>query len=669
MVWHKAMIRCLSICCAWWCIQVPAMAQWDADTLIFPDTTSQAEAYTSRLGINTFAGRSAISTGRVQVGRQFLKAYQLTDHIYNTAATEDNRFVTADVITGLLYQYKLGAGVSALAHVFRLDFGANRNRSEWVGGGLQYETRPGIGQNLKLRTMLEYLGDKRNTLTNWGPAFEAAGQYGLTTDSGLTVRAGGRVWEAQILPRKHQAWQAYLSADQIFSPLSMMQGALAYRGRRVEDYIAQPGGTNIQSILSDTAQADFRLFYGWGQGWNLKSINSVQMPNRSFSYRAYEGNDMRQNTFYKQLDWDLRQSLGYENHWISAEERFEYRVRDRAYGVENNLSLPQTELDRVLAQERIKDITEVTQAWYTNVRLMPGGAHSFSANSVAQLLRVDTRSQENNQDRDEVLYSGEVAWRYQLNRSFRTDIKASGSYRHIVYIPAAQSIENFKERILRLEPSFVWQQGALSWTGSFSLFVTYHVRDFNTEQGKNRSNRILLTQHQLRYRLPKNYLLQLDVLRRENRLGQLNWQRFAESPIDTVVIWDVTAKATKALNMTGSTNWKVTAGYRMFRQNRSNATGINLDGVNKLGFVDNVVLQHGPVLALAADGKSGLVLSADFWIQYTSIYNTYKVSDTSFTGPSQTQEELDRVQRNFFPNFTVHCIWNMNRARRWMLGR
>jgi hypothetical protein len=196
--------------------------------------------------------------------------------------------------------------------------------------------------------------------------------------------------------------------------------------------------------------------------------------------------------------------------------------------------------------------------------------------------------------------------------------------------------------------------------------VTYHVRDFLTETGRNRSNRSVLMNHQLRYRFPRYYLAQLDVMRRENRLGQLNWERFSESPIDTVVIWDVAGKVSRSFGGEGRTQWRAFGGYRMFRQSRTSVTGLNDGGGAFLTFVNNIVLQHGPTLALTAENNSGLTLNAECWLQYTSIYNDYRVSESPYTGASQSRIELDMVQRNFFPNFTVNLIWNLSGMRRWL---
>lgn len=641
------------------------MAQFEADSLAKQDSLTQINTSAARLGINTFAFKSYAGTGTILNGRNSGSATILSDHIYNTAQEGNNKFVTADIFGSLRYAHSLSRSLKWVNYLHILDYGANRNRISWVGTGLQFNKQLHAQQSVGIRAIGELIADKRADITNYGPGYEVAGQYNLVTDSGLVVVTGGRFWQGNISPRQQQAYLGYAMLSKAFGEEAFSQLGVSYRGRQVQDYLTQGDGMNIQSIMSDTLTANLRVIYALSDRWSFRSANQLTLPNRTFDYRTYTSSTLRQSSFYKQMEWDLKQSLQYQNSWVMAEERFEYYYRDRYYGVDNNLGLPQTELERVLALERVKDITEVSQAWYSSIRLTPGSGHTISLSSVAQLLRVDTRSNDNNQDRDEVLYSGEASYRRQWAGNFQTDVKVSGSYRHLVYITAEQSVENFKERILRLEPSFVWAPGRFSLTGNYSLFVTYHVRDFETEQGKNRSNRILLGNIKSQYRISTKYMATLDVLRRENRLGQLNWSRFTESPIDTVVIWDVTAKMQRRFRSAGGTALRLDLGYRMFRQNRASIGGLNDGGGAKLIYLDNIILQHGPVMTLAMATKSRLNLSTDFWIQTTAIYNEYRISDIPFTGASRTADELDQVQRNFFPNFNLTLSWNLNRPGAW----
>jgi hypothetical protein len=644
-------------------LSLTCRAQNQIDTLVTADTITNLSSNLSRLGINTYALSSQAQSGTLGFGKHHLRGTLLQQHIYNTAQVGSNKFVTADFINTIDYQYRINNYWRIGTSTQVLDYVANKNRFSQVGSGMSLFYPISGKQKVYAKTYGQVLSDKRADINNYGPGYEATMIHEMQWDSSLATSVYGQYWQADIKPRQHQAYMAHAIIEKAFSAEALTFLRVGYRGRKIEDYLSMGDGLNIQSILSDTLTIETKLNYSISTNWVLRSINSLTIPNRSFDYRTYTGNTLRQNSFYKQNEWDLRETLTRQSGNLFFEERFEYQYRDRAYGVKNNLNLIQTEYDKILAQERVKDITEATQAWYTTIRYIPNDRHEIGLTSVAQLLRVDTRSEENNQDRDEVLYAGELDYKYYWTKQFRTVMKTSGSFKHLVYITSSQSVENFTERILRFEPSFLWIWNKLTLSGNYSLFVTYHVRDFETEQGKNRSNRILLTNISGRYTVNKNYALQLDVLRRENRLSQLNWKKFAESPIDTVVIWDFTAKLQRSFTSL-RTNLRFDLGYRTFRQSRSNTTGINEGGGSKLAYVSNIILQHGPVSSLSVQLKNGFNLSAEIWIQSTAIYNDYQKTNTSYTGPATTTAELDVVQRNFFPNFNLNINWLINRRKR-----
>lgn len=620
------------------------------------DTSLQASSNSSRVGIFTFAFRNQLAgyVGPFQEGKHHLWVMAANDHVINTALS-GNQLVTADALFGARHRWDVLPWLSIYSGGQVFDFAANKTRLLSAGSGL--ETRHRLGkQGFSVGAGLEVVSDKRLDITNVGPSYELRGVWQSFHDSTLLLMARGRISETDISPRRNRQYLGMLRVEKRFNQNAEIGLQAGLNGRRVEDYLVTGNSFNIQSIGSDTVDVRLNLRYNLLQNLYFRSNNQYLRPDRDFRYLRFEGNDLRQSTAYTQNEFRLRQELEWVLDKLLVSGRIEYNVRDRIYRVENNLNLSPIELNRALELERVKDITEASTAYFTQLRWMPNRRHVVQLNTTAQLLRVDTRSDQNNQDRDELLYLGEFSHQFFWLKNFRTDLKFAGTYRHFVYITPTQSIENFKERILRLEPGFRWQTGRFSWLGSYSLFVTYHVRDFEEEQGKNRSNRIFLTSHQLRYGFKNNYAVQADILRRENRLGRLNWERFAESPIDTVVIWDVALRAEKSfLRKWGSMKGQL--GYRVFRQGRSQTQGISVDGVLKTAFIENVVLQHGPVAFFSTELGDRFSLQADFWIQNSILFNIYRIGEEPFIGPSTTIEELERRQENFLPNFTVSFVY------------
>lgn len=623
------------------------------------DTLISASSETTRLGISTFAFRNFVMAslgGPVQQVRATL----WQDFVYNNALRQQP-FVTKDIIALQHYRRQVWPGIWARQQARLYDYGATGTRLAELMAGLE------VQKELQLHSVAGggvagLVSDRRGPIENSGLGTEGWVLYNYKlpdTTGNVGLQAAGGYGD--IHPRQRQYYQLAGFGTKQFGEDALIEARAGVQARKVEDYLSG----SVQSIVSDTTFAQLNLYYNIYKWLSLRSGNLYQTPGRNFAYRPYSEPTLRQNVYYNQTEMALRQELLLELPGLVGSVRYEYKLRERSYGIDNNLNLARQQLTRALEQEKAKDIREATTAWYTQLRYMPSRRHEWALATIAQLLRVDTYSSLNQQDRDEVLYNAELGYKYYMSRLLRLDMKTSASFRQLVYITSQQSIENFKERILRLEPGFRWQPGKLIWAGYYSLFVTYNVRDFPTEQDKNRSNRIFLTTHNLQYSATRRDRLSLDFTRRENRLGRLDWEAFRESPIDTVVLYDVTIKNMHNFSRPGQrAEVLLGLGYRYLRQNRNNVAGVQVPGLgNKQIYLSNILLQHGPQASLLVNGPGSLRISAEIWLQFARVFNQYRQSELPYIGASQSAEELDRKQRNLYPYFTVNISYGLYRPR------
>jgi len=620
------------------------------------DTALIVDAYSSRIGINTFAfkQRNILQQGSFAEGKKLIYISTISDIIYNQALYS-NRFVSRDVLFTSLYCSPINSYLSTGVIINAFDFRANYTQLvqsypflqfHWSKSRLNFNLRGGIGIS----------SDKRLEFRNTGFMQEvnSSGQY-KTKDSTWLITARVFYNAQAIAPRYNRQLHTEVQALKFFNQYANVGLRAAYHTRTVEDY--QSG--NIQSIRSDTVSTGFDFNYEINKHLSFRSQNDYAIPNRAFSYRLFEGNSGRQNLFYSQDEIATRQQLIAQYGSFLGTGSFEYTLRNRVYDVQNNLNLSPEELQKNLANEQLKDIKENSISWVYNLKYCMNAANTISLVTNAQLFRVDTRSELNSQDRDEVLYTGELSHDRKWSQFFRTNFRLYGAYRHFVYINASQSIENYKERILKLEPSFQYADRHFSWKGDYSLFVTYNVRDYDAELLKNRSNRIFLTTHNFQYRISPKVQVLADFIRRENRLGLFDWQRFKESPIDTVIIYDATLRGQYNV-FTPQHTWSITAGYRYFRQTRSNLSGYNESSTGTITIaLQNVVLQHGPKLSLSYSWKQRLFLYADCWIQWSKVFYTYQKGKEPFIGQSYSDADLGLRQRNIFPYFTVSARYRI----------
>ena len=611
-----------------------------------------------RQGINTFSFGNAADlryrkTGAWSAGMQ---AGQYA--IYNRALPA-SPFITHNLSTGLAFSRMLGKVLSWDQEAAQQSYLANKTRLARALTGLSIHISPARNLGLSLRAQAGLVNDKRQQFDNSGlnAAFHAA-FYGQSPDSGSSYHAELRWNQSNPFPRKNRRLLAWAGAEREFRSGGLLALEGQYLKNQVEDYL----GNDIQSIQSDTVLARFRIRIPLFSDWLFQSSNEFLTPNRSFFYLQREGRREIRNVRYFQDEYQSLSSLLFRREGMQMQASFESRLRNRTYDILNRLDpagplyfQQLIQYNQQLSTERIKDIREQYSTYSLDGRIRITSRHSLRALWTGQLLRVDTRSEQNNQDRDELLYAGEISHDWSFPFGFRLSNKVSASSRHLIFIKESQSSENYTDRILRWEPSLRWSSAGFSWIGSMGIWATYQVRDFASQQEKNRSNRVLIFSHQMDYKINGRQGLVAELLRRENRLSQLNWKDFRESPIDTVILNDIALRYRFV--------WKgfaLQAGYRAFWQLRKSRASLPEPGLGaRLIYLRSYFIQQGPQLRFLREGNGRLRLQGEIWMQWSSQFFSFKKSDLPYLGNPVFPEQLALRENRFLPFFNLQAMWRI----------
>ena len=631
------------------------------------DTTALISARARRVGANTFVQTSS-ARGYLALGpRQQIRYRMGSDWIYDNRGTPP--FVREDY----------GADIS---HVIALD-----KNNRWLAGQqIHYDqsranaTRTGLwlarlGYQRPLRAndslsflRLTALGglatDTRNGHHDAGFAYgmDAVAvffNHGLTA-APLVARVLGT--RAALGPRTVQRVVTEISGEQSFLDKNalLVQARAGYRQNRAEDYF----GSSVQRIQSDTLTAQVGGVYRFGPYATLRSDNAVLLPNRSFGYRRQSATaDTLQDVGYRQQEYDTRQELRLSRPKLQTALSFQYHERNRGYYLNNSRLLTEAKLGTALAREQVKDITEQTTRYQLDLTWLPAPRHSLAALGTAQLLRVNAPSKDNQQTRDEAQHLLRLTWTGRWAGAFRTTLGVAGEYRQTVFIRAAQSAENYTDRLLHWEPGFTWAPGRLSIRSNYHLWVSYQVRDRLAEQARNRASRVLEQTQSISYQFTPRLLLLADYVRRENRIGQLQWPEFRESPLDTSVIHDLTAGLRHSwAGPRGSTSLRL--GYRLLEQRSYGRALLLPEGTataSTLIYLHSITRQHGPEVALERHVARRLDLSGRLWLQFLRTYSTYTPGTGSSTGSSYTAADLAAETRRLIPYFEVSMDWRVGK--------
>lgn len=637
-----------------WCMEPQnALAQQESDSL-------QLKHESMRQGINTFSF-STHGDYRLPVGTSgHLEAQSGQYTIYNRAL-EQNRFITQNVWNRFAFRKAIHPSVSWHNEAWQYSYFANETRIAQFQSKIRYHLLRQRLHQMYVEGAGGFANDKRLNNNNAGLKAEGLLAFeGISADSGTSYRLQGFGSQIQLNPRQNQRLSASGGIIREFPGGGLLALDGAFLRSKVEDYLSN----DIQSIVSDTAQIKVRLRIPIAKGIYFSTENELQTPNRAFFYRNKETGAETRNVRYFQDEYQSLNAIRFQRKRLQINLSLESKLRNRTYDILNRLNAEapdyQAQLisfNQKLKDERIKDIREQFTTWNLDGRIRLGKNHSLRVNYVAQLLRVDTRSELNNQDRDEILYASEGSHEWTLPFGFRLTNKLSGSLRHLIFIEASQSSENYIDRILRWEPSVRWNNRFFTWTSQMGIWATYQVRDFESQKDKNRSNRVLIFNHNLDTRIHKRWHILAEALRRENRLSQLNWERFSESPIDTVTLHDLAARL-QWLSRTGKkTNWALQLGYRAFWQVRKSKGNLTDPAGTVLIFLRSYFVQQGPQMKFQISANDRLRVQGEFWLQRSSQYFRYKKGEGGLAGTSFSPEQLSVREDRWLPFFSVQGVW------------
>ncbi len=193
-------------------------------------------------------------------------------------------------------------------------------------------------------------------------------------------------------------------------------------------------------------------------------------------------------------------------------------------------SLGSAQLDTLQEQERIRDNTmgrtQIALRSYWNLSrsdtLLLDGAYS--------IMRYDTPSTQNNDDRDELSAALMLGLAHRFNSTLAVNLSAHVQLNHIVFLKASRSALNGWNRIIQLSPTASISTPLIRLNPQFEVLAQYTVYDFEGKAGVPSS----FSFRQISYRdsisIPLTQLVSVETklyLRRFQR-GQLFWSSFAE---------------------------------------------------------------------------------------------------------------------------------------------
>ena len=282
--------------------------------------------------------------------------------------------------------------------------------------------------------------------------------------------------------------------------------------------------------------------------------------------------------------------------------------RSELNGVQNIHGAKDADLQAVRIQELQRDNQTLRTRLYGAATWLITPRDTLRAEVTGWLVRYDTPSATNDDDRDELATVATLSYGTRLSPSLRMHISLSGQYLHLVFLRATRSALNNVNRVLRLSPSFEYETANVRLQPQFEILANYTVYDYegNGSSVRSFSFRQLSYRDSIRVRLTPSLSIEAPLLFRYFERATFIWNDFAERP----ETGNLEYLAKVLIFSAPSQTWSVGAGVRVYTLEQQSLLQGGLNGSTK---------SIGPEMAFRYTTAGGSTLMLSGWYEFQTI--------------------------------------------------
>ncbi len=532
----------LAICFA--CI--PAMAQealrtgeqTAPDTLQRPNTGSIL--FDRNLNTYNWVNRAVVDTTAGAIRIRFLQQYAANiirldgippggrDRLHSTQQTVSLavQAPVSDVLSPLVQW-------NSFTYTDEKGTGLNNASTYAVLGGAEYTLTP----SFFLTPLAGYRWDTQAGIGDRGLAYALGARLPTTDIDGYLISGGGQFREDLLTPRRLEDHVARIGIQKAFSRFTRDSLEAGFNKTRREFYAV--ADSNIESRSEEVFSFANKLDYDFDPSLSTSlfvAINGRGLQKDLRNWNAIGPRDVQFDTKIDEFRLDTyaqaayRSADGRAGGWIRLfySERTEAHAAQRPADSSPAVALRYAERNR---QEQLKDNTSRRTVLSGSVEVPVTMSDRISLSGSAGILRYDTPSDLNVEDRDELLVALSLVTSHRVSRALTLDVVLDGTQSHTVYLLKERSANNSINRVLRLSPRTTFRP--VSWITSmnaFEVLANYTVYDFEQQLASVKSfsyrqfGCIDSTSIDLTHRLGIDFFAYWKVYER----GQLKWSEFRE---------------------------------------------------------------------------------------------------------------------------------------------
>ena len=364
---------------------------------------------------------------------------------------------------------------------------------------------------------------------------------------GYRTALGGRFQFDQLLPRQLETHAAAISLDKVFFERTRNSLRMLFTRNQRDFYTVTDSSVireygvarNIERraenafAVSDLLDYNVgsRLLFSFGGNILTRGIG------RSTRYQVVSGG--RTNTFSTsigefRIDGSVQARYSFSSS-ASAAGQFLYQERDENHAVEADDRILPSVADSASRFEQRKNnhSRRLSLGGVLEVALSPSDSLALSGSTT--LLRYDTPSLENDDDRDELWDIIGLTFSHRFSGSLSIWLNADANLTHLVYLLASRSADNTWNRVFRLSPRLDFRpSGSFFTSNAFEVLANYTVYDYEYPSSLIRSFvfRQFSFADSTTIDLTRRFGIEWISNIRFYERGELQWEAFAERPVN-----------------------------------------------------------------------------------------------------------------------------------------
>ena len=238
---------------------------------------------------------------------------------------------------------------------------------------------------------------------------------------------------------------------------------------------------NIQTRSEDYLMLSDNLDYSFSRNLKVKADGMFFFKNinNGYKYKPVTSSIITENVYDNNIKENLLRAgfeLEYRLNFLSTRFNVSYTERAEDHTPENidNLAAQQkSELERI---EKDKNNNSKTSTAYLEVLLYASNTNTIKLQGASSLLRYDTNSELNYDDRDELLLNGMVSHRYYNFKNFFVETSFEYNSSVLNYIFKEKSSNNNKNSVYKLNSYSVFNPAeGVSTKNFFQVLANYTV--------------------------------------------------------------------------------------------------------------------------------------------------------------------------------------------------